>query len=122
MSHEGKDRTWAGRAAAGTKRGKPGDVDSDGFIIPGRPVRKPAPKGSSKVDLAELGDNIVAPIERYVGNTSMDITADLVEKVLMKCSEGLNEGSPLEIIKVQEIGTHLKNAGYSSRQMWGSDE
>ena len=45
-----------------------------------------------------------------MGNTSMDVTADLVEKVLIRCSEGLNEGSPLEIIKVREIGTHFKNA------------
>ena len=45
-----------------------------------------------------------------MGNTSVDVTADLVEKVLIRCSEGLNEGSPLEIIKVREIGTHLKDA------------
>ena len=85
-------------------------MDSDGLIIPGRPARKPAPKRSSKVDLAELGDNIVEPIERYVGNTSLDVTADLVKRVLIRCSEGLNEESPLEIIKVREIGTHFKNA------------
>ena len=52
----------------------------------------------------------------------MDVTADLEEKVLIRCSEGLNEGSPLEIIKVREIGTHLKCknmvlVGYSSLQM-----
>ena len=62
------------------------------------------------MDLAELGDNIVVPIERYVGNTSLDVTANLVKRVLIRCSEGLNEGSPLEIIKVQEIGTHLNRA------------
>ena len=45
-----------------------------------------------------------------MGNTSLDVTAHLVERVLIRCSEGLNEGSPLEIIKVREIGTHLKNA------------
>ena len=92
MSQEGKDQTWAGRAAAGTKQGKPGVVDSDGFIIPGRPARKPAPKGSSKVNLVELGANIVVPIEQYVGNTSLDVTADLVERVLIRCSEGLMKG------------------------------
>ena len=63
MSQEGKDQTWAGRTAPGTKQGKPGDVDSDGFIMPGRPARMPAPKGSSKVNLAELGDNIVVSIK-----------------------------------------------------------
>ena len=92
-------------------------MDSDGFIIPGRPTRKPAPKGSSKVNLTELGANIVAPIEQYVGNTSLDVTADLVGKVLMKCSEELNEGSPLEIINVKEIGTQLKNVRTSADRL-----
>ena len=83
MSQVGKDQSWVGRVAAGTKHGKPGDVDSEGFKTPGRPNRKPAPRGSSKVDLAGLGNNIVAPIERYMGNTSMEVTADLVRQVLI---------------------------------------
>ena len=56
-------------------------MDSEGFVTPGRPNRKPAPRGSSKVDLAGLGNNIVAPIERYVGNTSREVTA----KVYGRC-------------------------------------
>ena len=44
-----------------------------------------------------------------MGNTSLDVTADLLGKVLMKCSEELKEGPPLEILNIKEIGTQFKN-------------
>ena len=120
MSQAGKDQSWAGvaaagRVAAGIKRGKP--TDSEGFVTPGRPSRKQAPRGSSKVDLSGLGNSIVAPIERYVGNTSREVTAEVVRQVLIKCSEEINGGSPLEIIDVKEIGTEFPNKRTRSWQV-----
>ena len=53
--------SYAERAA---KRRRPGDMDSDGFRVPGRPARKALPKGCSTVHLSGMARAVVAPQER----------------------------------------------------------
>ena len=64
-----------------------------------------------------MGNSIVAPIERYVGNTSREVTAEVVRQVLIKCSEEINGGSPLEIINIKEIRTQFPNKRTRSWQV-----
>ena len=82
-------------------------MDSEGFRLPGRPPRKAAPKGNSTVDLTELGGAMVAPLERYVGNTDQRVTPDIVKKALKMCAEGLPGKPKLEVLSVEQINGHL---------------
>ena len=115
QEQEGQLTTWAGITAAGAQVGlkrtrQPGDKDADGFIVPGRPVRKVVPNGSSKVDLSGLGGVMVAPIDRYIGNTDLRVTKEMVMAALTQCAAGL-EGKPaLEIEDVVRINRDLPNA------------
>ena len=106
---QSSQQTWADTArAGGVKRRNPGVVDSDGFRLPGRP-RKQAPRGKSTIDLSELGSNIVAPVERYIGNTDLSVTKETVAKVLQKCAQGLGIDAKLDIVSIEQDGMHLKN-------------
>ena len=106
-------RPWsevAGAVGGGLKRGRSGQVTEDGFLFPGRPARKAVPKGSSTVDLSQLNAVLVAPIERYVGNTDVRVTAELVEKALKQCAAGMPDKPQLEVLKVEQINSHLQHA------------
>ena len=113
MDQEGQGQgqeSYANRVASGgvkRVRAEPGTVDSEGFRVPGRPVRKAVPRGSSTVDLTELGGAMVAPIERYVGNTDQRVTSEIVEKALKLCAAGLPGELKLEVLKVEQINAHL---------------
>ena len=99
-----------GEGGGGLKRLRPGTTDEDGFRVPGRPARKAVPRGASTVDLSELGGAVVAPIERYVGNTPQRVTEDIVAKALKLCAAGLPGAPALEVIKVEQINSHLQQA------------
>ena len=92
------------------KRLRPGDTDQDGFRVPGRPARKAVPRGTSAVDLSSLGGALVAPIDRYVGNTPQGTTPELVKEALRLCAAGLPGGSALEVLEVDQINSHLQHA------------
>ena len=51
---------------------------------------------------------MVAPEERYVGNTDQRVTEDMVERALKKCASGLADGEKLKILKVERNGEHLQ--------------
>ena len=102
-------QTWADKAAGGVKRLRPGATDEDGFRVPGRPPRKVVPKGTSTVDLSELGGAVVAPIERYIGNTEQRVTPDIVVKAMKLCGVGLPGADKLEVLKVEQINSHLQH-------------
>ena len=114
--------TWAERAA---KRGRPGDVDSEGFRVPGRPARKAVPKGCSTVDLTELGGAVVAPVEKYVGGTELHMSKEKVEQLLRKCATDVEGGDKLVILSVEKLTGHASartsswrvTVPYSCRQL-----
>jgi hypothetical protein len=94
----------------GAKRRAAGQpVDEDGFRLQGR-RRKAAPSGSSTVDLSSLSTQMTSPIDRYVGNTSMAVSADIVQQALIMCAAAGQGGGMLEIIKVEPIGLQRLNA------------
>ena len=99
----GRPQTWAERTA---KRNRPGDVDSEGFRVPGRPARKAVPKGCSTVDLSHLVRSVVAPLERYVGGTNLGATEQEVRAVLKECAAALEGGDKLEMLKVEKLTGH----------------
>jgi hypothetical protein len=117
-----RQKTWADQAA---KRSRPEEVDSGGFRIPGRPARKAVPKGSSTVDLTELGGGLVAPVQRYVGGTDLSVTKEKAEQVLRKCATGVEGGGILQILSVEKLAGHAEartsswrvTVPYSCRQM-----
>ena len=92
------------------KRLRPGDTDKDGFRLPGRPARKAVPRGTSTVDLSSLGGALVAPIDRYVGNTGMSMTKETVKEALKMCASVLPGGAALEVLEVEQINSHLQHA------------
>ena len=92
----------------GTKRGRAGHRDEEGFQIPGRPARKAVPKGTSTVDLREYGP-LCAPIERYVGKTDKRVTKEIVVQVLKECAAKLPGGDQLEILEVEQVNGHLQH-------------
>ena len=75
--------SYAGRAA---KRSRPGDVDDDGFWVPGRTARTGVPKGCSTVDLSGMARAVVAALDRYVGGNNRDATKEDVLEVFKKCA------------------------------------
>ena len=70
----------------------------DGFRKPGRP-RKTG-KGASKVQVEGVGD-YQPSLQYYIGNTPGKATAEVIKKVLSKCSVPLTEGAPLEVEDVE---------------------
>ena len=116
QSAESQVTSWADVAGAGAgtqsrvKRPRPGDIDSEGFLMPGRPPRKAIPKGSSKVDFSEIGAVMVAPIDRYIGNTDLRVTSDVVKAALNKCAAGIENMPKLDILDVKRINGDLPNA------------
>ena len=105
----GRPQTWAERAGKRSRpegSGQPGDVDSEGFRVPGRLARKAVPKGSSTVDLSHLGRSVVAPLERYVGGTNLGVTEQEVRAVLKECAAALEGGDKLEMLKVEKLTGH----------------
>ena len=107
----GQGLTWAERTAKrsrpeGAGAGRPGDVNSEGFRVPGRPARKAVPKGCSTVDLSHLGRSVVAPVERYIGGTILGATEDDIKAVLKDCAAVLEGGDKLEILKVERLTGH----------------
>ena len=92
------------------KRLRPGATDEDGFRLPGRLARKAVPRGTSTVDLSTLGGAVAAPIERYVGNTGQEMTPELVKEALRICAAALPGGPALEVLKVDQINSHLQHA------------
>ena len=103
-----QSQPWADVVAGGLKRGRAGQRDEEGFIIPGRPARKIVPKGTSTIDLRECG-TLCAPIERYVGKTGKRVTKEIVEQVLKKCAAKLPGGDQLEILEVEQVNGHLQH-------------
>ena len=95
--------SYAERAA---KRRRPGDMDSDGFRVPGRPARKALPKGCSTVDLSGMARAVVAPQERYVGGINRDATKEDVMEVLKKCAAALPGGSKIEFSGLEKLTGH----------------
>jgi hypothetical protein len=94
----------------GAKRRAAGQlVDEDGFRLQGR-RRKVAPTGSSTVDLSSLSTQMTSPIDRYVGNTSLAVSADIVQRALTMCAAAGQADGMLEIIKVEPIGLQRLNA------------
>ena len=92
------------------KRLRPGATDEDGFRLPGRPARKAVPRGTSTVDLSTLGGAVAAPIDRYVGNTGQEMTPELVKEALRMCAAALPGTATLEVLKVDQINSHLQHA------------
>jgi hypothetical protein len=86
--------------------------DSDGFRSQGRPRQalrqKKVAQGCSQVDLSgELGE-LGAPLDFYVGNTSIQVTDEKVKQVLVKCAAGLQDSTvALQVLNVEEIGKEL---------------
>ena len=89
------------RSSSATKRKAPGE-DEDGFRKPGRP-RKTA-GGSSKVELDDLGE-CQPNVQYYISNTPGHSTADLIKKVLEKCSAPLLEGKAILTVHKVELLT-----------------
>ena len=91
--------------------------DEDGFIRQGRPRQQVAQRqrkvaqGSSQVDLSDvLRVAAAAPLDFYVGNTSLDMTGEDVKHVLVRCATGVQGNTAhLEVLEVKEIGTDLAN-------------
>ena len=95
--------SYAGRAA---KRSRPGDVDGDGFRVPGRPARKAVPKGCSTVDLSGMARAVVAPLDRYVGGINRDATEEDVREVLKKCATALPGGDKMVVSNMLKLTGH----------------
>ena len=99
----GHPDSYAERAA---KRSRPGDVDSDGFRVPGRPARKAVPKGCSTVDLSGMARAVVAPLDRYVGGINRDATKEDVLEVLKKCAAELPGGDKIVFSGLEKLTGH----------------
>ena len=95
--------SYAERAA---KRSRPGDVDGDGFRVPGRPARKPVPKGCSTVDLSSMNRPVVAPLDRYVGGINLNATEDDVREVLQRCAAALAGGDKMVFTGLEKLTGH----------------
>jgi hypothetical protein len=95
--------SYAGRAA---KRSRPGDVDSEGFRVPGRPTKKAVPKGCSTVDLSGMARAVVAPLDRYVGGINRDATEEDVREVLKKCATALPGGDKMVVSNMLKLPGH----------------
>ena len=102
QSGSGPD-SYAERAA---KRIRPGDVEEEGFRVPGRPARKAVPKGSSTVDLSGMARAVVAPLDRYVGGINLNATEDSVGEVLQRCAAALEGGSKMVFSGLQKLTGH----------------
>ena len=95
--------SYAGRVA---KRSRPGDVDGDGFRVPGRPARKAVPKGCSTVDLSSMDRPVVAPLDRYVGGINLNATEDDVREVLQRCATALEGGDKVVFSGLEKLTGH----------------
>jgi hypothetical protein len=99
------------------RQGRPRQEDEDGYRRQGRPRQQLAQRqrkvaqGSSQVDLSDvLGVAAAAPLDFYVGNTSLDVTEDDVKQVLVRCATDVQGNTAhLEVLEVKEIGTDLAN-------------
>ena len=97
--------------------GRPRQEDEDGYRRQGSPRQQMAQRqrkvaqGSSQVDLSDvLGVAAAAPLDFYVGNTSLDVTGEDVKQVLVRCATGVEGNTAqLEVLEVKEIGTDLAN-------------
>ena len=84
--------------------------DGDGFILQGRVRKQKVAKGSSKVDLSgELEGPLSAPLNFYVGNTSLKVTREVMKTVLVKRATEMEESLDLEVLEVEEAGPDFPN-------------
>ena len=102
------------------RQDRPRQEEGEGFRRQGRPgqgaqacrqgQRKVA-QGSSQVDLSDmLGVAVSAPLDFYVGNTSLEMSSEQVKQVLVRCAAGVQGNTAhLEVLNVEEIGTDLPN-------------
>ena len=78
----GQERPRQGEEGS-RRQGRPRQEDEDGYMRQGRPRQQLAQRqrkvaqGSSQVDLSDvLGVAAAAPLDFYVGNTSLDVTGE----------------------------------------------
>ena len=96
---------------------RPRQEEEEGFRRQGRPRQQVAQRqrkvaqGSSQVDLSDvLGVAVSAPLDFYVGNTSIEMTSEQLKQVLVRCAAGIQGNTAhLEVLNVEEIGTDLPN-------------
>lgn len=123
----GRDRVGS---TSSVKRGRDGDVDSDGFKQPYRRKNRKVTYGKSQVTMEGAE---AAPIEIFIGNTNPKATPDIIEKVMKKCAGNLPEKVELTVLEVKCLNNLEKDPSprtrcwkitvpYVHRELMDSDE
>ena len=103
---ERQDRPRQEEGEGFRRQGRPGQG-----ALAGRQGQRKVAQGSSQVDLSDvLGVAVSAPLDFYVGNTSLEMSSEQVKQVLVRCAAGVQGNTAhLEVLEVKEIGTDLAN-------------